>query len=144
MHSNNNTEYFKLPSTPTRKLSPRWVGPFKVKRTVGRHKLAVELELPPVAKRMHLVFHVSALRPYQRSGNYQPPPLPDFVVGEPAWSVAFISDARYSGSRRQYRVHWEGQQDQDTWEPVRNLTNCAESIAAFWASKNLVNPDHQD
>ena len=139
-----NAKFFKLPSTRTRKLSPQWVDPFRVKRTVGSHKLAVELELPPVAKRMHPVFHVSALRPYERSGNYQPPPLPDFVAGEPEWSVAFISDTRYSGSRRQYRVHWEEQQDQDTWEPVRNLTNCAESIAAFWASKNLVNPDHQD
>ena len=84
-----------------------------MKRTVGSYKLAIELELPPVAKRMHPVFHVSALRSYERSGNYQPPPLPDFVAGEPEWSVAFISDTRYSGSRRQHRVHWEGQQIHD-------------------------------
>ena len=90
----------------------------------------MELELPPVTKRMQPVFQVSALRSYERSGNYQPP-LPNFVAREPEWYVAFISDTRYSGSRPQHRIHWEGQQI----ELVRSLTNCAEGIADFWASK---------
>ena len=38
-------------------------------------------------------------------------------------------------------MHWEGHRDQDTWEPARNLTHCADRIREFWESKGLVDPD---
>ena len=63
-------KYFKLPDTQSRKLSPRVVGPFEIVHSVGTHKLAYKLKLPQVVARMHPVFHVSALRPYLRSGAY--------------------------------------------------------------------------
>ena len=137
-----NAKYFKRPEGSSRKLLPRWVGPFKIVRAVGHHKLAYEIELPPVVKHMHPVFHVSALQPYRRDGNYQPPPLPELDAdGELRRAVAFISATRYAGSRRQYRVHWEGARDHDTWEPARRLVDNKQQIADFWANKNMVNPD---
>ena len=134
-------KYFKLPDTKSRKLSPRWVGPFEVIAAVGSHKLAYELKLPQVVARMHPVFHVSALRPYLSTGNYQPPPIIEMVNGEPYFEVAYISSTRYSGARREYRVHWEGDRDHDSWERAADLPRCPDKIREFWESKNLVNPD---
>ena len=136
-----NIKMFRLSATSSRKLAPRWVGPFKIKRAVGPYKLAYELELPQVVQHMHPVFHVSALRPYLRDGPYTPPPLPDYVEGEPEWEVAYVADTRYSGAQRQYRVAWEGMTDHDTWEPLSNMTNCAEKIKEFWESRGQEVPE---
>ena len=133
------TKLFKLPDTQCRKLSPRWVGPFRVVKAVGN--LAYKLELPPALNRMHPVFHVSALRKYKRSVHATPPPLPVFVDGEMEFEVDYIKDTREKGSKRQYRVCWLGDPDQDTWEPVRNLMQCQDKIAQYWASKNVPMPD---
>ena len=136
------SKFFRLPESQTRKLSPRWIGPFKVVKAVGNHHLAYELDLPQALNRMHPVFHVSALREYKRSPNSRPPPLPTFVDGELEFEVSHISDTRYTGSRRQYRIHWEGDRDQDTWEPVQNLRHCAAKINEFWeARREAIPPD---
>ena len=47
---------------PMNKLDHKKIGPFKVKKTVG--KRAYQLELPPQMK-IHPVFHVSLLEPYR-------------------------------------------------------------------------------
>ncbi|XP_077215978.1 uncharacterized protein LOC143850641 [Tasmannia lanceolata] len=44
------------------KLSPRYIGPYRISRRVGSR--ASELDLPPNLERMHNVFHVSMLRLY--------------------------------------------------------------------------------
>ena len=44
------------------KLSPRFIGPFKIKRRIG--DVAYHLELPPEFFGIHNVFHVSMLRKY--------------------------------------------------------------------------------
>ena len=44
------------------KLSPRYIGPFEILRTVG--EVAYELALPPAFSAIHPVFHVSMLRRY--------------------------------------------------------------------------------
>ncbi|WMV58557.1 hypothetical protein MTR67_051942, partial [Solanum verrucosum] len=43
-------------------LSPRYIGPFEILRTVG--EVAYELDLPPAFSFIHPVFHVSMLRRY--------------------------------------------------------------------------------
>ena len=50
------------------KLSPRYVGPYKVMRRIG--KVAYELELPSEMDLVHPVFHVSMLKRYQGDGDY--------------------------------------------------------------------------
>ena len=42
------------------KLSPRYIGPYKIVRTIG--KVAYELDLPSDLEAVHPVFHVSMLR----------------------------------------------------------------------------------
>ncbi|KAA3469875.1 Retrotransposable element Tf2 [Gossypium australe] len=46
-----------------RKLSPRFIGPYRVSKRVG--PVAYQLELPPELHRIHNVFHVSMLRHYR-------------------------------------------------------------------------------
>ncbi|GMI79508.1 hypothetical protein HRI_001620100 [Hibiscus trionum] len=44
------------------KLSPRFIGPCRIRKRVGH--VAYQLELPPQLSRIHDVFHVSMLRQY--------------------------------------------------------------------------------
>jgi hypothetical protein len=51
-----------LRSGPFQKLQPRWIGPFRVDKHIGKN--AFKLILPPNLP-VHDVFHVSLLRPYK-------------------------------------------------------------------------------
>jgi hypothetical protein len=69
---------FKLAHPGTRKLLPKWVGPFEVTERIG--KVVYKLDLPPNLK-MQNVFHVQLLKEYRVSsieynGKVQPPPPP--------------------------------------------------------------------
>jgi hypothetical protein len=67
------TRHAKLPTVSSKKLLPKWIGPFKVLARIG--EVAYKLELPPTLN-WHGVFHVSLLRPYVDSGESTPSPLP--------------------------------------------------------------------
>jgi hypothetical protein len=131
------TKFFQLTSGLSRKLAPRWVGPFTVKEVLHPHKLAVRLDFPSRAKLMHPVFHVSNLRPYHTSGNYQPPPLPDCIEGELEWEVDYIQKCKGSEKRLQYLVHWCGYPDSAAnWQPAANLCNAPDKVREFWEFKD--------
>jgi hypothetical protein len=55
----------------SKKLLPKWMGPFEVLRTVvkGQTVVAVQLQLPD-GWSIHDVFHVSLIRPYRADGTY--------------------------------------------------------------------------
>ena len=78
-----------LPLPTSRKLGQRWVRPFRVLSRVG--KVAYRLELPSQMS-IHLVFHVSFLKPYNSAGglHYQQPPKPVSVAGQQEFEVARI------------------------------------------------------
>ena len=116
----------------TRKLLPRFIGPFTVLEKVGTQ--AYELELPRTM-RMHDVFHVSLLKPYHQTGTYQPPPITIMLDGEEEFEVDTILNHRKNpGTRsKSYLVSWAGYgSDYETWEPESNLQNCREKIQAYW------------
>ena len=50
------------------KLSPRYIGPYKILERVG--PLAYRLALPPELARIHNVFHVSMLRRYRSDPSH--------------------------------------------------------------------------
>jgi hypothetical protein len=52
---------------PSKKLDKKFVDPFLVKERIGSE--AYRLELPKTMKRLHNVFHVSLLEPYQSDGQ---------------------------------------------------------------------------
>ena len=64
-------------NTNTKKLLPRFIGPFQVTKRVG--KVAYTLGLPPSLSQLLCVFHVSLLRPFVACSD--PPPIQLWVEG---------------------------------------------------------------
>ena len=105
------TKNITLKHPGTRKLLPRWIGPFTTLGRVG--KVAYRLDLPESMNRIHPVFHVSKLKPYKASGRVQPPPVPIEIEGELEYEVERILDKRINKQSRrrdsvEYLVKWLG------------------------------------
>jgi hypothetical protein len=127
------TKNLKLKTTGSRKLLPKWIGPFPVIGKVGQ--VAYKLELPDVML-CHPVFHVSNLQPYRSNGSVQPPPMPIEVEGDLEYEVEQIllhRDSKMgSRSKREYLVKWLGfGPEHNSWEPASGM-HCDELIAGYW------------
>jgi hypothetical protein len=91
------TKYLNLKhSKSSRKLFPKWIGPFEVVQVVGL--VVYELEMNP-GWRVHPVFHVLLLVPYRESGRVQPPPPPIEMEGALEYEVESILEHRFWGTR---------------------------------------------
>jgi hypothetical protein len=80
---------------------------------------------------------VERLLPYRRRPDHlggdcwPPPPIPG-ADGRPEHEVAELLRFKMRYSRPHVLVRWAGSDASgDTWEPLDNLTNCEEAIAAF-------------
>ncbi|GAQ93053.1 hypothetical protein KFL_012730010 [Klebsormidium nitens] len=128
------TQNFKLANPGTRKLLPKWVGPFEVIEPVG--KVAYKLKLPPNLK-MHNVFHVDLVKPYRNNGRVQPPPPPIEIDDSLEYEVERTLDnptgKRGKGTKTEFLVKWLGYgPEHNTWEPEKNLTNCKDILEEYW------------
>jgi len=86
-----------LPANVTPKLSPRQYRPFQVVAIISNS--AFKIELPPHWK-IHNVFHMSLLTPYQETEAHGPNWIelpPDIIEGEPEWEVEQILQSRRFG-----------------------------------------------
>jgi len=124
----------QLKATKSRKLVPKWLGPFTVLERIS--SVAYRLDLPAVM-RCHDVFHASLLKQYTQNGNVQPPPVPEMIDGHLEFEVERILDHRVVQIARrrsevQYLIRWLGYgREYDSWEPQANLTNCQDIVAAY-------------
>lgn len=116
---------------PSRKLSAKYVGPFKIiqRITAGAYKLEL-----PASMKIHPVVNVENLKPFHDSPPHlrpsQPPPTPEVIDGVEEYAVEAILDKRKRGRGVQYLVKWAGY-DNPTWERSANLKNAAELVADF-------------
>jgi len=117
------------PKTKTRKLYPRFLGPFKVTHCIN--DVAYKLDLPASMK-IHPVFHVSLLKPYKASGSVQPPP-PILIDGVEEFEVEQILQSRpHRSGKEEFLIKWKGYGfEHCTWEKLSNLTNCPQVLADF-------------
>jgi len=139
--------------TTHRKLLPKYVGPFTVKKMLS--DVAYTLELPEtyINAKIRPTFYVSLLKPYRSDGVTHPPP-PIELEGELEYEVEDILQVRNKITNqkkkrdgtlskgkeiREYLVKWKGYgYEHCIWEPESQLTNCAEIFQAFWQHQALL------
>jgi len=145
------SKHIKIKTVGTKKLLPKFLGPFIVLKRIGT--LAYELELTPDMPRVHSVFHVSLLRPFT-PGKTPPPPMPTVIEGDAEWEVERIINHRdrtipRRPSRaarnpaypqkdafvREYLVKWVGfGHDSNTWQTKDQCKNCQDLVEQYLAS----------
>ncbi|XP_058741752.1 uncharacterized protein LOC131614143 [Vicia villosa] len=105
----------------TRKLSPRYVGPYQIMRWIG--EVAYHLALLPSLSGLHDVFHVSQLRKFVPDSFH--PVLPDTIEVEPDLSfqpqpcriLEYASKSLRSKEIPLVKVLWEESRPEEaTWE----------------------------
>jgi ''chromo'' (CHRromatin Organisation MOdifier) domain./Integrase core domain. len=118
---------------PTRKLTPRYLGPYTISTIIS--STAYKLDLPATL-RIHPVFHVSLLKEYKETEEFlratPPPPVILPATNEEEYEVETILDKRILNGKTQYLVKWTGYPLHDaTWEPANNLKNSQEKVKEF-------------
>lgn len=118
----------------SRKLAPRFVGPFAVQRMVNPS--AVRLKLPR-SMRVHPTFHVSKVKPVKESPLVpasRPPPPARLVDGGLTYTVHKILRSRRRGRGLQYLIDWEGYGPEErSWVPSRFILD-QQLLADFHAT----------
>ena len=135
------TSHTPLPSRD--KLSPRWMGPFRVLAKTAPN--TYRLDVPP-SWRAFSEFNVERLRRYLRrppelgGDAAEPPPIPG-REGHLEYEVEAILKFAMRSGRPHVLIRWAGlDASGDTWEPLENLTNCKEAIQAFEQARGVVLP----
>jgi len=123
---------------PSKKLSEKYLGPYKIIGQPGSHSFT--LHLPDSMRAIHPVYHVSMLEPSPPNtipNRIQPPPPPVEVDGDLEYEIEEILDSKIDNRRRcklLYLVRWTGYENTDddqSWLPATELDHAPEVIAEF-------------
>src|SRR5882724_2228413 len=114
------------------KLKPRRFGPFTITDRIRQG--SYKIKLPPTWK-IHPVFHASLLtqakETIEHGPNFERPP-PDMVEGSPEYEVEEIRALKKDRGIWKYLVKWLGYEEaENTWEPLRHLTNAMDKVALY-------------
>ena len=120
---------------PTRKLSPKWIDLYPIEEVIS--STVYKLTLPKTMK-IHPVFHVSLIKPYRTTNEFEreiPPPPININNDEDEhdeYIVESILDMKMKHKKKFYLIKWKGYPLYDaTWESESNLTNCHEALQKF-------------
>ncbi|XP_073701959.1 matrix-remodeling-associated protein 5 [Garra rufa] len=111
---------------PCKKLSPRYVGPFKITRQITPVSFRLDL---PAEYRISPTFHVSLLKPAGRPEEREvldetapQVPAPLIIDGEEVYRVSTILDSRRRNGLLQYLVDWEDYGPEErSWVPAKDI-----------------------
>ncbi|KAL4313586.1 hypothetical protein GQ457_01G039130 [Hibiscus cannabinus] len=137
------------------KLSPRFIGPYRIVRRIG--PVAYKLELPPELSRIHDVFHVSVLKRYRGDPSHVIPTdeveiCPDLSFEEEPVEVITQEKRVLDGETvKMVKVLWRSRGlDEATWEPkavfkahrfgVSRTLNHSAALPLFSLSRALPHP----
>jgi transposase InsO family protein len=124
---------------PSKKLADKWEGPFKIIEKISTHNYKLEL---PDQWKIHPVFHVDKLRPYNqdpKNPNHIRPP-PDLVNNEEEYEVEKIIDSSYRRGILHYKISWVGYPlSEATWIRADKTDNMKE-IVDKWYKENPDSP----
>jgi len=114
-----------------RKLSPRWIGPFRVLERIGGQ--AYRLALPSKYSRLHDVFPIQLLEGYRRRVDDDGlMAMPDLEDPPDEWEVEEVLDKQKLDGAMHYLVKWVGwPSEYNSYEPADYLANAPDAVAAF-------------
>jgi transposase InsO family protein len=140
------TVNLNLPSTMSKKLAARFIGPFSVEKVIN--PVAYKLKLPATLK-VHPVFHISLLRPWKEDDEFpdhKGDAAPVLVYPDDnQWLVDKLLDKRRERVGRRwvttYLVRWLncGPED-DSWEPAENIER---SLREEYEASHHATPEHE-
>ena len=121
----------------TRKLHPKFCGPFKILTEITPVTFRLELSEPMKTRGIHNSFHVSLLRPFVPD-KFQRDPLPEPAIlldnGEQEYEVEAILDDKRIRNKPHYLVKWKGYPDhENSWEPISHLANAKQALQEYLA-----------
>lgn len=113
------------------KLAPRFI---RVKILARHGEQAYAVELPKIYQRMHNVFHVSLLEPWndRRNDAVASEALPELEAEPDEWEVEEVIDHKLIGEASFYLVKWKGWPvEYNTWEPNHHLENAKAMVKKY-------------
>jgi hypothetical protein len=130
-------QYFRT-TRPSKKLSDKYFGPYKIIKQVGSHSYT--LRLPDTFRAVHPVYHVSMLEPHPPNtipNRIDEPPPPIEIEGDLEYEIAEVLDSKIDRRRRcklLYLVKWlgyEGTDDETSWLPADELSHASDLVSDF-------------
>jgi hypothetical protein len=140
-----NTEHYNL-QLPSLKLSPRWIGPLKIKQIRGPNTILIEV--PPRLRHIEPIQNVEHVKPYvsrpPEIGPSNIPPIPDLIDGDEEFEVEEILSHRTNHKRTEYLVRFVGYgPEDDLWLPEKNLQNAQTILQEYHDRQNNRSSDRR-
>ncbi len=130
------TRNLRLAEGASRKLAPKWTGPFRIDRVVS--PVAYRLELPERFRLLHPVFHVSLLRPHHGPVRSGPEAVFADADGADHFEVEEILTHRGRGRRLEFLVSWVGYPaHENRWLPLAEMEGCRELLQEYCTRAGL-------
>ena len=121
---------------PTKKLNYKWLGPYVVERVISHS--AYQLKLPTSFGKIHLVFSVTLLHPFEgdliaENQEHHPPPPPRIIHDSiEEYKVKKILDSWILHGKVEYLVCWKGYGvEEDEWRPAHNVQGSKQLVTEF-------------